>query len=192
MNHELTPQDIKDIRARYGLSQRSFARLLGMGEASLARYEKGQKPSRANANLIRAARLPRFVLDCLNRDGSVLSEKERHGVEEIVYAEVYFGEGEPDMDTTEIYHITLTQEVLTEKAWEIMADLFRMRKEAREQGNETLELVCKDIETQLALLTPTIATSKNSHVDKLAEIRGKLDAMQELCQSLDASFAKAA
>ena len=96
------------------------------------------------------------------------------------------------MDTTEIYHITLTQEVLTEKAWEIMADLFRMRKEAREQGNETLELVCKDIETQLALLTPTIATSKNSHVDKLAEIRGKLDAMQELCQSLDASFAKAA
>ena len=182
MNHELTPQDIKDIRARYGLSQRSFARLLGLGEASLARYEKGQKPSRANANLIRAARLPRFVLDCLNRDGGVLSEKERHGVEEIVYAEVYFGEGEPDMDTTEIYHITLTQEVLTEKAWEIMADLFRMRKEAREQGNET----------QLALLTPTIATSKNSHVDKLAEIRGKLDAMQELCQSLDASFAKAA
>lgn len=51
MAHELTPQDIKDIRAKYGLSQRSFARLLGLGEASLARYEKGQKPSRANANL---------------------------------------------------------------------------------------------------------------------------------------------
>lgn len=45
MAHELTPQDIKDIRAKYGLSQRSFARLLGLGEASLARYEKGQKPS---------------------------------------------------------------------------------------------------------------------------------------------------
>ena len=63
MAHELTPQDIKDIRAKYGLSQRSFARLLGLGEASLARYEKDQKPSRANANLIRAARLPRFVMD---------------------------------------------------------------------------------------------------------------------------------
>lgn len=192
MAHELTPQDIKDIRAKYGLSQRSFARLLGLGEASLARYEKGQKPSRANANLIRAARLPRFVMDCLDCDGKELSEKERHGVEEIVYAEVYFGEGDEDMDMTEIYHITLTQEVLTEKAWEIMADLFRMRKEAREQGNDALALVCKDIETQLALLAPTIISSANSHMDKLSEIRGKLDAMQELCQSLKLSFAKAA
>lgn len=192
MAHELTPQDIKGIRAKYGLSQRSFARLLGLGEASLARYEKGQKPSRANANLIRAARLPRFVMDCLDRDGKELSEKERHGVEEIVYAEVYFGEGDEDMDMTEIYHITLTQEVLTEKAWEIMADLFRMRKEAREQGNDALALVCKDIETQLALLAPTIISSANSHMDKLSEIRGKLDAMQELCQSLKLSFAKAA
>ena len=131
-------------------------------------------------------------MDCLDRDGKELSEKERQGVEEIVYAEVYFGEGDEDMDMTEIYHITLTQEVLTEKAWEIMADLFRMRKEAREQGNDALALVCKDIETQLALLAPTIISSANSHMDKLSEIRGKLDAMQELCQSLKLSFAKAA
>lgn len=180
MAHELTPQDIKDIRAKYGLSQRSFARLLGLGEASLARYEKGQKPSRANANLIRAARLPRFVMDCLDRDGKELSEKERHGVEEIVYAEVYFGEGDEDMDMTEIYHITLTQEVLTEKAAEILAKLFTLRSTARKQGDAMREMVFSDIINQIALLKPTIVSSENSNKNKLAEIKGQLDAFDKL------------
>lgn len=180
MAHELTPQDIKDIRAKYGLSQRSFARLLGLGEASLARYEKGQKPSRANANLIRAARLPRFVMDCLDRDGKELSEKERHGVEEIVYAEVYFGEGDEDMDMTEIYQITLTQEVLTEKAAEILAELFTLRSTARKQGDAMREMVFSDIINQIALLKPTIVSSENSNKNKLAEIKGQLDAFDKL------------
>ena len=180
MAHELTPQDIKDIRAKYGLSQRSFARLLGLGEASLARYEKGQKPSRANANLIRAARLPRFVMDCLDRDGKELSEKERQGVEEIVYAEVYFGEGDEDMDMTEIYHITLTQEVLTEKAAEILAKLFTLRSTARKQGDAMREMVFSDIINQIALLKPTIVSSENSNKNKLAEIKGQLDAFDKL------------
>ena len=170
MAHELTPQDIKDIRAKYGLSQRSFARLLGLGEASLARY----------ANLIRAARLPRFIMDCLDRDGKELSEKERHGVEEIVYAEVYFGEGDEDMDMTEIYQITLTQEVLTEKAAEILAKLFALRSTARKQGDAMREMVFSDIINQIALLKPTIVSSENSNKGKLAEIKGQLDAFDKL------------
>ncbi len=180
MGDELTPQDIKDIRAKYGLSQKSFARLLGLGEASLARYEKGQKPSRANANLIRAARLPRFVMDCLDRDGEELSEKERGKVQEIVYAEVYFGEGEPDMDMTEIYQITLTQEVLIEKAAEILAKLFTLKSTAQKQGDAVREMVFNDIINQIAILKPSIATSRNSNLNKLAEIKGQLDAFDKL------------
>ena len=56
MDTDLTAREIKDIRTRYGLSQQAFARVLGLGEASIVRYENGQKPTRANANLIRAAK----------------------------------------------------------------------------------------------------------------------------------------
>ncbi len=37
----LQPQEIKQIREKYGLSQRSFARLLGWGEITIHRYESG-------------------------------------------------------------------------------------------------------------------------------------------------------
>ena len=53
MSKDLTAQDIKRIRRKYGLTQQGFARLLGLGEESVVRYENGQTPSKANANLIR-------------------------------------------------------------------------------------------------------------------------------------------
>ena len=37
-------RQIKEIRKRYGLSQQAFARLLGIGEASITRYESGIAP----------------------------------------------------------------------------------------------------------------------------------------------------
>ena len=55
--HDMS-QQIKEIRKHYGLSQQAFARLLGIGEASITRYEKGIVPTKANANLIRAAMIP--------------------------------------------------------------------------------------------------------------------------------------
>ena len=62
MSKDLTAQDIKRIRRKYGLTQQGFARLLGLGEASVVRYENGQTPSKANANLIRAADNPAFIV----------------------------------------------------------------------------------------------------------------------------------
>ena len=41
MSKDLTAQDIKRIRRKYGLTQQGFARLLGLGEASVVRYENG-------------------------------------------------------------------------------------------------------------------------------------------------------
>ena len=46
MIDDITPDSIKSIRNRYGLSQQGFARLLGIGEASMARYESGATPSK--------------------------------------------------------------------------------------------------------------------------------------------------
>ena len=95
--HDMS-QQIKEIRKHYGLSQQAFARLLGIGEASITRYEKGIAPTKANANLIRAAMIPEFMAGCLERDGDALTPKQRASVEKIVYAEVTFDEGGDIMD----------------------------------------------------------------------------------------------
>ena len=79
--HDMS-QQIKEIRKHYGLSQQAFARLLGIGEASITRYEKGIAPTKANANLIRAAENPRFMADCLKRDGAALPDKQRAKAEQ--------------------------------------------------------------------------------------------------------------
>lgn len=140
MDSELTAQDIRRIRKRYGLSQQAFARVLGIGEASIVRYENGQKPSRANANLIRAADNASFMLDCLERDGNRISEDQHKKAEQIIYAEVRFDEKGEVMGINEIYMITLQQEILNEKAAEMLADLSRMRRAAHEAGDTLREM----------------------------------------------------
>lgn len=180
MAQELTSQEIKDIRARYGLSQKSFARILGLGEASVARYEAGQTPSKANANLIRAAKIPRFMLDCLRRDGNVLTDKERDKVSKIVYTEVYFGEGEDDMDMTEMYEITLSQEILSEKAWGELVRIERERREAEKQGDTMRVMMYDDIGDQIALLAGEITTREYDSKSGVAELTGRLNGLMKL------------
>lgn len=104
--HDMS-QQIKEIRKHYGLSQQAFARLLGHRRGQHTRYEKGIAPTKANANLIRAAMIPEFMAGCLERDGDVLTPKQRASVEKIVYAEVTFDEEGDIMTMTEIYEITL-------------------------------------------------------------------------------------
>ena len=44
----LSPDEIRELRERYGLSQRSFALLLGWGEVTIHRYEQGKFPDTAH------------------------------------------------------------------------------------------------------------------------------------------------
>lgn len=184
MDDILTPEEIKAIRKKYKLSQRAFARALGIGEASIARYENGQPPSKAMSNLIRAAAIPRFMMDCLAREEESIPEKQQKAARKIIYSEVYFNDkGEP-MDVNEIYSLTLTQEVLNEKAWSLMADLSRLKIDARENGDEYLELIYRDIEMQLALLAPTIIDEENFNKVKLSRFEGELESYQVIIESL--------
>lgn len=48
----LSPERIKAIRERYQLSQTAFAKVLGLGEKTIARYETGSLPDEAQSNLI--------------------------------------------------------------------------------------------------------------------------------------------
>ena len=172
--HDMS-QQIKEIRKHYGLSQQAFARLLGIGEASITRYEKGIAPTKANANLIRATMIPAFMAGCLERDGDALTPKQRASVEKIVYAEVTFDEGGDVMDTTEIYEITLQQEVLN--------------AEAKLKGNDELTIIYDDIEQQIARLVPEILSDSAANQHAIDEIRGQLKGFQ---QFLSTQLAKAA
>lgn len=54
----LQPEEIQQIREMYGLSQVVFARVLGLGDKTVARYENGSLADAAQNNLIALARNP--------------------------------------------------------------------------------------------------------------------------------------
>ena len=70
------PDEIVALRRRYGFSQRVFAAVLGIGVASVQRYEGGALPSESHAELLRRARDRRFLLERL-RGALRLSAQER-------------------------------------------------------------------------------------------------------------------
>lgn len=55
-NHILFPEQIKSLRERYGLSQRTMSAILGFGVNQYRSYEEGEIPSLSNAKLINLAR----------------------------------------------------------------------------------------------------------------------------------------
>lgn len=65
----LQPEEIKQIRMKYGLSQVAFARLLGFGEKTIARYEGGSLQDEAPNSLIYLMKKPTNMLEMLNRYG---------------------------------------------------------------------------------------------------------------------------
>ena len=76
----LTPGQIKEIRKRYQLSQKSFAALLGMSQATINRYEQGALQEQAHDTAIRACEDSEFVRRLLQRAGDRLTEWQRRRV----------------------------------------------------------------------------------------------------------------
>ncbi len=54
----LFPEEIKRIREQYGLSQRSFAKLLNWGDKTICRYENGSIQDKAHNSLLIFLREP--------------------------------------------------------------------------------------------------------------------------------------
>lgn len=180
MSNDITAQEIKDIRAKYQMSRKTFSQLLGIGEASLARYEAGGKPTKANANLIRAAKNPRFMADCLKRDGNLLPEKQRTKTEQIVYSMVYFDEEGEIMDMTDMYLLTLEQEILNEHAASVMADIDRLAEEAEESGDELLSIILNDMASYIARVKFDIAGKEGRSKEALVRIRAQIDSVRDV------------
>lgn len=80
-NQLLTPEQVKEIRKRYSLSQKSFAALLGMSEATINRYEGGGLQDEAHDQAIRSCENADVVRNLLERRGDRLSAWQRQRVE---------------------------------------------------------------------------------------------------------------
>jgi len=79
--HELLlPEHIRSIRSKYGLGQKAFARLLGWGEITLARYETGSLQSDSHDAALRLAEDPDTVRRLLEINGDRLTEQQRQTV----------------------------------------------------------------------------------------------------------------
>ncbi|MBN1943754.1 MAG: DUF4065 domain-containing protein [Phycisphaerae bacterium] len=78
----LTPDRIREIRNHYHLSQKSFAMLLGMSEATMNRYEQGGLQDQTHDTVIRACEKPEVIRDLLSRRGHLISDWQRKRVEQ--------------------------------------------------------------------------------------------------------------
>lgn len=77
-NHKLLfPEDIKKIREQYGLSQRSFAKLLNWGDKTIYRYENGSLQDKAHNSLLLFLRDPENMKIYLMENEITLDERQK-------------------------------------------------------------------------------------------------------------------
>jgi putative zinc finger/helix-turn-helix YgiT family protein len=70
----LQPEEIKEIRKRYELSQKEFSEIIGIGPATLNRYENGALQNVSHNNLLRLIRNPITFLEMLKKRDFCLDE----------------------------------------------------------------------------------------------------------------------
>ncbi len=73
----LQPEEIRAIRGEYGMSQETFAKVLGLGAKTIARYENGSLQDEAQNNLILLMRDRRNMRKLLELHPERLSNEER-------------------------------------------------------------------------------------------------------------------
>lgn len=80
----LFPVDIHRIRNRWGLSQVAFAKLLGMSQATINRYEQGALQQEKEDVLIRACDNSIHMQELINHRGHLLTERQKTIVSEAI------------------------------------------------------------------------------------------------------------
>ena len=80
----LYPEEIKKIREQYGLSQRSFAKLLNWGDKTVCRYENGSIQDKAHNSLLLFLREPESMKSYLAENEILLNERQKSKILEKV------------------------------------------------------------------------------------------------------------
>lgn len=70
----LFPEEIKKLREKYNLSQREFSQLLGFGEITISRYERGSLPTLVQNQIIKDSEDPNKMLDLLEKNSDKIGE----------------------------------------------------------------------------------------------------------------------
>lgn len=78
----LFPSEIKEIREKYGLSQRALSRLLEWGEVTINRYETGALQDKAHDFLLRLISDPQDMYKVYESQKDFLSRNERMELKE--------------------------------------------------------------------------------------------------------------
>ncbi len=73
----LLPEEIRKIREQYGLSQRSFAKLLNWGDKTICRYENGSIQDKAHNSLLLFLREPENMRTYLTENEVILGERQK-------------------------------------------------------------------------------------------------------------------
>lgn len=76
----LQPEEIRKFRQQYGLSQAELAKLLGLGGATLSRYERGQLQDKTHDMLIRMAMDPSKLRELVYNAPNVFSTQKRNQI----------------------------------------------------------------------------------------------------------------
>lgn len=76
----LQPEDIRQLRVERGLTQKEFSDLLGIGIATLNRYENGALQSEAHDRVIKLAMEPRNFLSLISNSQGVLSDSKKQKI----------------------------------------------------------------------------------------------------------------
>lgn len=80
----LLPEQIKAIREQYGLSQRSFAKLLNWGDKTIFRYENGAIQDKVHNSLLLFLRDPANMKFYLTENEILLDEKQVNKLQLVV------------------------------------------------------------------------------------------------------------
>lgn len=71
------PEEIKKIREQYGLSQRSFAKLLNWGDKTICRYENGSVQDKVHNSLLLFLREPENMRTYITENEIALDERQK-------------------------------------------------------------------------------------------------------------------
>lgn len=80
-NEIVAPEEIVRIRRKYGTSQKTFAKILDLGELTINAYEQGSLPTKANSNLIRLMDDPSIFLKLFRQNRKKLSPVQLRRIE---------------------------------------------------------------------------------------------------------------
>jgi putative zinc finger/helix-turn-helix YgiT family protein len=75
-NHNmLQPEEIRDIRKKYGITQSELARVMGLGDTTLSRYENGGLQDKAYDSQLKLISDPRNMLRIVRDNSELFGEK---------------------------------------------------------------------------------------------------------------------